>query len=344
MGTMKDYIKWRGDLELCRDGFNDIDNLVLASISYIDMDDVFADGSPDALTIREISDAYFEKTFDKKEFFDGTILKDSPDILRMIADTNRYRNIRVQNYTSVIDTERIMQFAAMEFLLPDDTSYIAYRGTDDYVVGWKEDFMLALRETEAEKATVDYINRIASGNNRQLRVGGHSKGGHMAVYAAAKCDKTIRDRIINVYNNDGPGFMEETAAGEDMKEILPKLISIIPEECIVGLLMNPVGTPVIVKSTAHTVFQHNPVTWCLEGKSFTTVDDVSKGAKAVDKIIKENVEKKNAEELDKFVENLFSVLESTGALTFIDIKKKGLRSLQSIAREFNRVIKERKTE
>lgn len=344
MGTMKDYIKWRGDLDLCRDGFNDIDNLVLASVAYIDMDDVFAGGVPDTLTIKEISEAYFEKTFDKKEFFDGTILKDSPDIIRMIADTDRYRDVKVRNYTSVIDTERIMQFAAMEFLLPDDTSYIAYRGTDDYVVGWKEDFMLALRETEAEKATVDYINRIAKGGDRRLRVGGHSKGGHLAVYAAAKCDREIRDRIINVYNNDGPGFMEETAAGEDIKEILPKLVSIIPEECIVGLLMNPVGTPIIVKSTARAVFQHNPVTWCLEGKSFTTVEDVSRGAKAVDKIIKENVEKKDPEELDKFVEDLFSVLESAGALTFIDLKKKGLKSLQHIAREANRVLRERKAE
>ena len=331
MGTIRDYINWRGDLDLERDGFNVIDNLVLSCVSYVEMDEIFNENGPDELNLKEISDIYFEKIFDKKEFREGSVLKDGPEILKMISNTDRYRNVRVRNYVSLNDTERTLQFAAMEFMLSDNTSYIAFRGTDDTVVGWKEDFMLAMMETEAEKETVAYINRIAAGTGRDLYVGGHSKGGHLAVFAAAECDSSIRERIIKIYSNDGPGFMKETASGKDIKAILPKLVSIIPEEAVVGLLMNPVGTPVVVKSIAFALRQHNPATWCLEGKSLVTTAGVSKGATAFRRLIKESLGKMSREELDEFVENLFSVFENAGALTLTDFKKGGFKSLKSIA-------------
>ena len=244
MGTIRDYINWRNE------------------------------NGPDELNLKEISDIYFEKIFDKKEFREGSVLKDGPEILKMISNTDRYRNVRVRNYVSLNDTERTLQFAAMEFMLSDNTSYIAFRGTDDTVVGWKEDFMLAMMETEAEK---------------------------------------------------------ETASGKDIKAILPKLVSIIPEEAVVGLLMNPVGTPVVVKSIAFALRQHNPATWCLEGKSLVTTAGVSKGATAFRRLIKESLGKMSREELDEFVENLFSVFENAGALTLTDFKKGGFKSLKSIA-------------
>ena len=330
MGTIRDYINWRGDLDLDRDPFNDIDNIVLSCVSYVEMDDIFTADGPDTLSLKEISDIYFEKIFDKKEFREGSVLKDGPQILKMIADTDRYRDVKVRNYISLNDTERTLQFAAMEFMISDDTSYIAFRGTDDTVVGWKEDFRLAMTETEAEKETVAYINRIAKDNDRKLYVGGHSKGGHMAVFAAAECDSPIRERIIKIYSNDGPGFMKETASSKKIKAILPRFVSIVPEDTIVGLLMTPVGTPIVVKSTTISALQHNPATWCLEGKSFVTADGISKSAKTVRKLIKDSLGKMSPEELDGFVENLFSVFENAGALTLTEFRKGGIRSLRSI--------------
>ena len=331
MSTIVDYIKWRGDLDFDRDAFNVMDNIVLSVVSYVEMDEIFKDPGAGPLTLKEISSLYFEKVYDRKNFRDGSVLKDGPDLLKMIADTDRFRNVAVHNYISLNDTERTLQFAAMEFMLSENLSYIAFRGTDDTVVGWKEDFHLAMTETAAEKETVSYINRIAENNNRSYYVGGHSKGGHLAVYAAAECRQDIRDRIITIFSNDGPGFMEEVADSAAIKAILPKLVSIIPEEAIVGLLMNPVGKPIVVKSTAKSLFQHNPATWCLEGKSFVTAKGVSKGAKAFRKLIKESLGKMSREELDDFVENLFSIFDNAGAETLTDFKKGGLKSLKSIA-------------
>jgi hypothetical protein len=331
MGTIKDYINWRGDLEFWQDGFNVVDNLVLSCVSYVEMDSIFDGDAPKVLSIKEVSDIYFEKIYDEDSFRDGSILKDSPITLKAISQTKRYKDVKIRNYINLIDTSRTLQFAAMEFLLPDGTSYICYRGTDDTVVGWKEDFMLAIKETEAEKEAVNYINRIAKDNDRLLRVGGHSKGGHLSVFAAAKCNKDIQQRILTVYSNDGPGFMDKVASSKAIKDILPMIISIVPEETIVGLLMTPVCEPIVVKSNAVAVLQHNIATWCVEGKSLVTAENISKAAVMADKWIKDSIAKMTEAELDNFVEELFSIFEAAGALTLTDFKKGGLKSLKAIS-------------
>jgi hypothetical protein len=332
MGTLSDYIKWRGDLEFWQDGFNTIDNMVLSCISYVPLDGVFEKYGAEVIDIKDVNQIYFEHFHDEKKFREGSILRDAPITLKNIADTNRYRHVKIRNYVSKLELNKTLQFAAMEFLLPDGTSYVAFRGTDDSIVGWKEDFMLALEEVEAERQAVAFLNSIASENDRMLRVGGHSKGGHLAMYATAMCDANIRERILNVYSNDGPGFMEKVAKSKAMKDICPKLISIIPEESIVGLLMEPVGEPIVVKSTALAVAQHNLATWCIEGKQLITTEDVSKAAKFVDQKLKENIYKMSDEELNEFVDNLFSIFEATGAITLSEVKKSGLKGLQAMTK------------
>ncbi len=339
MGTLIDYIKWRGDLEFWQDGFNVIDNMVLSCISYVPLDDIFQEDSAKVIDIKDVNDIYFSSIHDEKKYREGSILRDAPITLKNIANTKRYGHVKIRNYVSKLEQNKTLQFAAMEFLLPDGTSYVAYRGTDDSIVGWKEDFMLALEEVEAERQAVSFLNNITSDNDRLLRVGGHSKGGHLAMYATAMCNESVRERILNVYSNDGPGFMKSVATSKAMKDICPKLISIIPEESIVGLLMEPIGTPIVVKSTALSVGQHNLATWCLEGKELITVDDVSNTAKFVDKNLKKNVYKLSDEELNDFVEKLFSIFESTGAITLSDIKKSGLKGLQTMTKTANNLSK-----
>ncbi len=339
MGTLSDYIKWRGDLSFSQDGFNTIDNLVLSCLSYVSLEDVFRINGADAIEISKVNKIYFSKPNDEKKYKEGSILKDAPRLLKAVANTNRFKHVKIRNYVSKIDQDKTLQFAAMEFLLPDGTSYVAFRGTDDSIVGWKEDFMLALEEVEAERQAVNFLNNIAAASDRKLRVGGHSKGGHLAMYATAMCKNEIQNRIINVYSNDGPGFMESVAMSDAMQAICPKLISIIPEESIVGLLMEPIGKPIVVKSTAIALAQHNVATWCLEGKELITTKDVSKTAKFVDKKLKENISKMTNEELNDFVENLFSVFEATGAITLSDMKKSGLKGLQAMTQKASDITK-----
>ena len=332
MGTLSDYIRWRGDLEFWQDGFNVADNLVFSCLSYVPLDGVFEKYGAQVIDLKDINDIYFENFHDEQMVKDGSILRDAPITLKSVADTNRYRHVKIHNYVSKLELDKTLQFAAMEFLLPDGTSYVAYRGTDDNIVGWKEDFMLALHEIEAEREALAYLCDIAKGNDRMLRVGGHSKGGHLAMYAVAMCDESIRNRVLNIYSNDGPGFMEKIATSKEMKEISPKLISIIPEESIVGLLMEPVGTPTVVKSTAISIGQHNLATWCIEGNHLMTVPEVSKTAKFFEQKLKENIYGMTDDQINETVDNLFSIFESTGALTLTEVKKSGLKGLQAMTK------------
>ena len=342
MGTLEDYIKWRGDLTFSQDGFNTIDNLVLSCISYVEMDDIFTASSPKEMTLQEISDIYFKKVFPKKSFRDGSILKDAPITLKVISKTGRYKNIKVRNYVSKNDVKKTLQFAAMEFVLPDDTSYIAYRGTDDSIVGWKEDFRLATSEVEAEKEAVKYLNTVAKDSTGKLRVGGHSKGGHLALYAVAKCNQAVRDRVKNIYSNDGPGFMKKVAQSKAIKDVTPRLVSIVPEDTVVGLLMEPVGKFIVVKSKATALAQHNLATWCIEGKKLVTTKEVSKTAKLIDATLKENISKMSPKELDEFVDNLFAIFEATGALTLTELKNSGLKGLQALSKKALETINNKK--
>ncbi|WP_458458992.1 Mbeg1-like protein [Pseudobutyrivibrio sp.] len=342
MGTLEDYIKWRGDLTFSQDGFNMIDNLVLSCISYVEMDEVFNASSQKEMTLQEITDIYFKKVFPKKSFRDGSILKDAPITLKAISKTGRYKSIKVRNYVSKNDVKKTLQFAAMEFVLPDNTSYIAYRGTDDSIVGWKEDFRLATSEVEAEKEAVKYLNEVAKDSSGKLRVGGHSKGGHLALYAVAKCNQAVRDRVKNIYSNDGPGFMKKVAQSKAIKDVTPRLVSIVPEDTVVGLLMEPVGKFIVVKSKATALAQHNLATWCIEGKKLVTTKEVSKTAKLIDTTLKENISKMSPKELDEFVDNLFAIFEATGALTLTELKSSGLKGLQALSKKALETINSKK--
>ena len=337
MGTLSDYIKWRGDLEFWQDGFNVVDNLVFSCLSYVPMDKVFSENGAAVIDIQDVNSIYLKTSHDEQKHREGSVLNDAPLILRELADTARYRHVKIRNYVSKIEQDKTLQFAAMEFLLPDGSSYVAYRGTDDSIVGWKEDFMLALEEVEAERQAVLFLNSIASEGDRMLRIGGHSKGGHLAVYAAAMCDPKIRDRILNVYSNDGPGFMKKTASLKAMADIRPKLVSIIPEESIVGLLMETVGEPVVVKSSALSLSQHNPATWSIEGKKLITTDEVSGTARFVNRKIKNNISRASDEELNTFVEDLFSIFEATGAITLSDLKKSGLKGIKAMSKKISEI-------
>ena len=173
MGTLSDYIKWRGDLEFWQDGFNVVDNLVFSCLSYVPMDKVFSENGAAVIDIQDVNSIYLKTSHDEQKHREGSVLNDAPLILRELADTARYRHVKIRNYVSKIEQDKTLQFAAMEFLLPDGSSYVAYRGTDDSIVGWKEDFMLALEEVEAERQAVLFLNSIASEGDRMLRIGGH---------------------------------------------------------------------------------------------------------------------------------------------------------------------------
>ena len=158
--------------------------------------------------------------------------------------------MKLTNYINKVDPIQEKQFSAITIIMQDKTIYVAYRGTDNTIVGWKEDFNMSFSKlVPAQTDAVNYLESVAKKYKNRIRVGGHSKGGNLAVYAAAFCNKHVKDKIINVYNNDGPGFCDEVVNSEQYKEIIDRVHTYIPQTSIIGRLLNHEEETIILKST-----------------------------------------------------------------------------------------------
>ena len=175
------------------------------------------------------------------------------------------------------------QFSAVTFRLPNGICYVAYRGTDETIVGWKEDFNLAFSEpVEGQLLSVDYLNRAAESIAGSFYVGGHSKGGNFAAYACMNCEGKVRGRIMGIYDHDGPGLRPEVKALGAYDEIADRIHKTIPHSSLVGMLLYTDGVYRVVESRTIGLAQHNPYTWLVKDDHFQIVDEVYAGRKVLD--------------------------------------------------------------
>ena len=220
-------------------------------------------------------------------------------------------------YVNQLNTEEEKQFSAITILMPDDTMYVAYRGTDNTIVGWKEDFNMSFQAlVPSQIDAAKYLANIAEKYQYKIRVGGHSKGGNLAVYAAAFCDKKIKKRIIDVYNNDGPGFQEKIIETTEYQEILPKVHTYMPQTSIIGRLLNHEERITILKSTQTGIMQHDLYTWQVLGDKFIR-DEFTNSSEFIDHTISDWLKAVSPEQREKFIDTLFEVLNATEARYFV---------------------------
>ena len=212
MADILDYIEWRGDLTFREREFNDVDNLILSLLAYSDFKGIISmdEGSP-PISIAELYSKYVEAGKNQSE-----LACNPKPVFEKCAKTNRFGNIMVKDYVDIVNQGRQFQFAAMTFQLGDGTVYAAFRGTDNTLVEWREDLNFSFMEaTPAQLCAAEYLDIVCEKTNDPVRTGGHSKGGNLAMYAAAFCEDQNKDRIVRVYSNDGPGFNEIIAENEN---------------------------------------------------------------------------------------------------------------------------------
>ena len=157
--NMLDYLVWRGDLTFAQSEFNEVDNLILCYLVYVNLDGIAPEMGEEAVSVRQLSETFFTRYSEKELEKDKSFIRFAPVVLKEMAQTRRFGDLLVQNYVNKVDLEKMLQFAAMEIQLGDGTTFVAYRGTDDTIVGWKEDFYLSRGVVPAEKEAVDYLNR-----------------------------------------------------------------------------------------------------------------------------------------------------------------------------------------
>ena len=350
MANISDYLDWRGDISLEKDPFNEVDNLVLAQLAYTDFDGIVpgVGQGMDGITIQEAHDTFFSIYSEKEIMARVSTTKVAPFLMHKMVKAERFKNMRLMNYINEIDEENQTQFSAVSFLLDNDTIYVAYRGTDNTIVGWKEDFNMSfLYQTPGQIRAAQYLNDCYRFAEYPLIVGGHSKGGNFAVYASAFCKRSVQDRIVRVYSNDGPGFLPEITSQESYRRITERVVSTIPESSIVGMLLENDLHHRVVKSSQTGAMQHDAMSWKVRGNHFVFADNLSESSVMLDRTLKNWIYGLEADEREEFVNILFGTLQSTGASTLDELTANKFammcnisKSLSSLPQEKQMVLKD----
>ncbi len=334
--TIWDYLRWRGDLLLTQDGFHEVDNLLLCIVSYIDFRRITALRSFDAAHAIPIGDVCAQLTDADEQR--GLSPEDYIPVMRAMAETPRFRDVKMFAFEDSYDEERVMQFSAVSFLLPDESVFIAYRGTDTTLVGWIEDFNMSfMSAVPAQLRAAEYAREIANRVPRfALRIGGHSKGGNLAVWAAIHLPENLQTkRLLAAYNNDGPGFDAAVLASEGYARVAEKIHTFIPESSVVGMLLEHTENYTIIDSTTVSLLQHEPLSWNVLGNRFIYLGQRTEMARLGDNVIREWLAGLTREERQEFVETLHRLLSAGGKIkTLEDLHSGGLGSGIALIKEY----------
>ncbi len=311
MANILDYLNWRGDLSFKNSKFNEVDNVIFSRFSYLDYDNIL--DKNEIVSIHELNERYtYESTKEKV-----VLSPHDPDLLQKMANTKRYQDILVTKYVNKIDVNTEEQFSALTLILPDGTLYVSFRGTDDTIVGWKEDFNLSFKEEiPAQKSALRYLKNILKEyKEEKIRIGGHSKGGNLALYAAMNISDDDKKRVINIFNNDGPGFQKDIILSEKFKSIQNKIYNFIPQTSIVGRLLFHGKKYIVVESGAKGIMQHDVYTWHVLGKEFVHLNSLDEQSTMIQKAIENWMNELDNEHRGEFIETLYKILNETNVKT-----------------------------
>lgn len=237
--------------------------------------------------------------------------------VRTVAANPRFSGLRVGAFAERFDTDEQTQTAALTFLLPDGTLVLSFRGTDDSLVGWKEDFNMAFQyPVPAQRMAADYICTVAKLWPGDMILTGHSKGGNSAVYAAMNASAKIRKRIAAVYSLDGPGFPEHVVTSEPYLSTVSKVHKIVPDSSIIGMVLETPEPCVVVKADCEGLMQHFAFTWQVDGDAFVRVDDIAPSSHEFNSSFNRWMTGLSREEREHMVDALFQVIHASGATTF----------------------------
>jgi uncharacterized membrane protein HdeD (DUF308 family) len=328
MGNIISYLRWRGDINLNERSFNEVDNVVLSMLAYMELAGIVPElGQAGSISLAEAAERYAENRPEKER---KQLFAVDPIVLQEAAATKRFGNARLYNFVDIIDSsEEQTQFAALHMALDDGTVYIAFRGTDDSIVGWRENFSISFQVSPAQQRAVSYLDQTVL-NGMRYRIGGHSKGGNLAVYGSMLLKDKFKDQVLKIYNNDGPGLCPEMIELEKYELIRPKIIRIIPQFSIVGNLFERAEPNRIVLSSAGGILQHDAMTWQIEGEALRQCNELLPKCKSYNRILDRWIEDLDMGQRKAFTQNFFDSLEAGGAKTITEAVHGGVHGFESV--------------
>lgn len=339
MGTILDYLREYGDYSLEEKPFDDVDSLVISQLSYLKFDGIVP-GPEETCAPVSLARIAAHSDYDRL-YGDERYRKDNTALFTGILNSRRFGDMRLWNYVNLIEPEKESQFSALVCCLSGGISYVVFRGTDENIVGWKEDLNLAFSEpVPGQLHSVPYLEQAAETIDGRFFVGGHSKGGNLAVYAAMHCDVSVRERIERIYDHDGPGFRPEVRERSAFQEIEGRIHKTVPRSSLVGMLLYTEGNYRVVESKTLGLAQHNPYTWLVKDGDFRVVDEIRPGRKFIDQTLNEWILSLDQEQMHIFVDTLYGVVQASETDNLIDFTAHWFQSLHKIGRAIGEVDEE----
>ncbi len=316
MASIFEYLQWRGDLSFAQDPPNAVDALIFSGLAYVSYGSIT---EADPYTPRSLRTAA-EDFFCLEDCGSRVRVKNDMELLRAAAATRRFGEAKICMFRSLLIPEQETQFAAMTFLLDDGSLFLAFRGTDHTLVGWKEDFNMTFQQTiPAQRLALQYTRDVALQFSGEMRLGGHSKGGNLAVFAAARSSPMIQQRIRQVYNNDGPGFTKYMMGDPGYLVMVPRIRTLIPQSSVIGMLLEHEEPYTVIRSKTVGLLQHDLYSWEVLGPDFILVEEITDSSQFLDATIKTWFAEMSNQERNQLVDVMFGLLGTGGVDSAIEI-------------------------
>ena len=315
-----DYIDYYGKYSFDERPFNEIDNLVFSLISYVDLNKQVSKNSFKPISLSEVSDDIFksiDSSFIKKQIL---ATREGLKVLEEASKVNRYKDIKLINYVYKADEKS--QFSAVTFKISSNLCYVSFEGTDQLISGWEEDFKMAYRfPVEAQVYAKNYLNKHFILKNTKIIVGGHSKGGNLALTSAMYCNRLIKNKIVKIYSNDGQGLRISQITSKQFKSIEDRYIHIVPNYSIVGMLLRNNDNYKVIKSNKKGIMAHSGLSWQVSYDHFE-MDKLSRFSKVFKEGFEKWLDNYDDEQRKLFVTSIFDLLYKNNIRDIKEIKSK----------------------
>ncbi|MCM1130609.1 MAG: DUF2974 domain-containing protein [Roseburia sp.] len=342
MNNILYYVKKFGNRSFEEFPFNEVDGLILSQISYMNLDSLLPtidDTMEDVSLLEGLDEDHLKiacrNTLDRKNNY---------KLIHLLKKASRFEGLYVNYFSNQFSVEEVEQFCAMTFLFKN-FMFVAYRGTDITLLGWKENLTMSYLDViPSQREAVRYLEKVSGKRELPIYLGGHSKGGNLAVYAAYSVGNEIQDRITFIYDYDGPGFQTDIPHTEQMKNLMNRIEKYTCREAMVGILLNHSEDLIFVKTKGLSIFQHDPYNWIVtkEGK-FKLVDKANIFSKTFEKTTHDFIETSSIEVRKRFLEILFQVSMEHSYSTVLDWVRHPIRSISGIIKRYKNLTSKQRT-
>ena len=328
MYTVFDYLDWRGYLSLDASPLCEVDSVILSRLSYIPFDGIVPETFLSGITLKDAAEKFLSMPEPSKMVY----MEEDLTLLIKMAASRRFGHMALCGYINQFDPATEKQFCTLAIRLDGKNTFISFRGTDNTLVGWKEDFNMSFMcPVPSQESAVEYLEEAMHRLRGSFIVAGHSKGGNLAVYSSAFCKEPLQQRISKVYNFDGPGFEHRILNEPGYKRICGRVTTFIPQSSIVGMMLEHEEEYITIKSAEKiSPLQHDVYSWLLMRTEFLRLETITSDARFIDHTLKDMVKNLTPQQREKFIDSVYQVFASTGAHTLKDINENVFESGKAI--------------